>query len=160
MLYAYLETPIGTISISEENGFISSVLFVNQKTQPQNQSNLLTEAKNQLTAYFNGELTIFNLPLKQAGTLFQQNVWQNLQNVAYAKTSSYSALANKMQNILAIRAIAAANGKNKIMIIVPCHRVIGKNGEMTGYAGEIWRKLWLLNHEIKIAGLGQATLEL
>lgn len=160
MLYAYLETPIGTISITDENGFISSVLFVSHKTQPQNQSHLLTEAKTQLTAYFKGSLTTFNLPLKQSGTLFQQNVWQNLQNVAYAQTYSYSALANKMQNKLAIRAIAKANGKNKIMIIVPCHRIIGKNGEMTGYAGEIWRKQWLLNHEIKIAGLGQTSLEL
>ncbi len=160
MLYAYLETQIGTIRITEENGFISSVLFVNQKTQPQNQSNLLTEAKAQLTAYFNGTITTFNLPIKQTGTLFQQSVWQTLQNLVYAQTISYSALANKMQKKLAIRAIAAANGQNKIMIIVPCHRIIGINGQMTGYAGEIWRKQWLLNHETKMAGLGQASLEL
>lgn len=160
MLYAYLESPIGTISITDENGFISSVLFVNEKTKPQNQSDLLTEAKAQLTAYFKDKQTTFNLPLKQKGTLFQQNVWQTLQNLVYAQTISYSALASKMQNKLAIRAIAAANGKNKIMIIVPCHRIIGIDGQMTGYAGEIWRKQWLLNHEIKMAGLGQASLEL
>lgn len=160
MLNAYLESPIGTIAITEENGFITSVLFIRQKNKPENISYILTDAKQQLTAFFEGKLTIFNLPLKQTGTLFQQRVWQTLQNIAYAKTVSYSALANTMQNKLAIRAIAAANGKNKIMIVVPCHRVIGLNGDMTGYAGEIWRKKWLLKHEIKAAGLGQGVLDL
>lgn len=160
MQNAYLKTPIGTICITQQANFITSVLFVNQISEPQTQSNLLTEAKAQINAYFNGTLRVFNLPIKQNGTLFQQNVWQTLQDLVYAQTFSYSALANKMQNKLAIRAIAAANGQNKIMIIVPCHRIIGINGQMTGYAGEIWRKQWLLNHEIKMAGLGQASLEL
>ncbi len=160
MLYAYVQSPIGLIAISEADGFITSVLFVDNQTEIETETALLAQAKQQIDAYFAGTLKQFSLPIKQKGTAFRQAVWLSLQDIGYAHTIAYSTLASRMDNKLAIRAIAAANGKNKIMILVPCHRVIGINGEMTGYAGEIWRKQWLLNHENKIAGQGQVSLAL
>jgi len=158
MYFAYIKSPIGLICITEEEGFIISILFVNEINNIETQTNLLNEAKKQLKNYFIGKLKQFNLPIKQKGTIFQQSVWLSLQSINYAKTISYSKLANQLKNILAIRAIAAANGKNKILIVIPCHRVIGINGELIGYAGNTWRKKWLLNHENTILGVGQISL--
>ncbi|TAE37968.1 MAG: methylated-DNA--[protein]-cysteine S-methyltransferase [Sphingobacteriales bacterium] len=160
MLYAYVQSPIGLIAITETDGFITSLLFVDAKTHLETETVLLAQAKQQINAYFAGTLKQFSLPIKQKGTAFRQAVWLSLHDIGYAHTIAYSTLASRMNNKLAIRAIAAANGKNAIMLLVPCHRVLGINGEMTGYAGEIWRKQWLLNHESKIAGLGQVSLAL
>ena len=134
MLYAYLESPLGLLQITEIADCINSVLFVNEKTKTETHTALLHKAKQQLIAYFDGELSDFDLPLSQDGISFQQSAWKNLQSITYGKIVSYSALSTLMQNKLAIRAIAATNGKYKIMIIVPCHRLIGLNGTMTGYA--------------------------
>ncbi len=101
--------------------------------------------------YFNGELRQFELPLHQPGTPFQQDVWNLLATIPYGKTISYMDLAKKTGDTKATRAVANANGKNNIAIIIPCHRVIGSNKELTGYAGGLWRKKWLLEHEAKIA---------
>ncbi|MCK5677367.1 MAG: methylated-DNA--[protein]-cysteine S-methyltransferase, partial [Flavobacteriaceae bacterium] len=91
--------------------------------------------------------TSFDLKLNPQGTDFQQNVWNELQRIPYGKTTSYLDQSKKMGNVKAIRAIASANGKNPIWIIIPCHRVIGSDGSLTGYAGGLWRKKWLLEHE-------------
>nr|WP_262892233.1 methylated-DNA--[protein]-cysteine S-methyltransferase [Mucilaginibacter glaciei] len=98
------------------------------------------------------------MPLKQRGTDFQQLVWQELLTIPYGNTITYSRQSHQMKNPLAIRAIAAANGKNNLWVIVPCHRVIGSNGSLTGYAGGLWRKKWLLDHEARLTGVGQTTL--
>lgn len=158
MSIGYLESPLGFIVIKEENNAICSIDFSDQPKENDN-SNLLKLAKQQLTAYFEGNLKQFSFPIKQAGTEFQQNVWNTLSSLRYAEVITYTQLANKMNNLLAIRAIAAANGKNKLMIVIPCHRVIGMDGEMTGYAGSIWRKRWLLEHEAKTAGIGQSKMD-
>lgn len=113
---------------------------------------LLTEAANQLRQYFAGERQTFALPLAAAGTLFQQQVWQQLGQIPFGHTQSYGELAQRLGNKNAMRAVGAANGRNPIAIVVPCHRVIGADGKLTGYAGGLDRKIWLLQHEQRVAG--------
>lgn len=115
-------------------------------------SNEITEkVADQLECYFEGELTNFSLPLELPGSEFQQSVWEQLQTIPYGQTRSYQEQAQKIGNPKAVRAVARANGDNRISIIVPCHRVIGKNGKLTGYGGGLWRKRYLLNLEQKTA---------
>lgn len=104
-------------------------------------------AREQLVAYFNGSLTQFDLPLQIQGTDFQQRVWQALKTIPYGTTVSYGELAQQMGQPKASRAVGLANGRNPLAIVVPCHRVIGANGKLTGYGGGLERKQWLLNHE-------------
>ncbi|MDB4924585.1 methylated-DNA--[protein]-cysteine S-methyltransferase [Mucilaginibacter sp.] len=160
MPVTHYKTPVGIAQITEEDGFISSihVLDDEQEIMPA-QSPLLNAAIQQLDEYFAGTRKVFDFPIKQQGTDFQQQVWQQLLQISYGCTISYAQQANQMNNILAIRAIAAANGKNNLWIVVPCHRVIGSNGSLTGYAGGLWRKQWLLQHEAKVLGIGQTKLE-
>lgn len=101
----------------------------------------------QLTEYFSGRRKDFDLPLAASGTAFQQSVWQALREIPFGQTASYLDLAQSIKNPKAVRAVGSANGKNPISIVVPCHRVIGTNGKLTGYAGGLDRKLWLLEHE-------------
>jgi methylated-DNA-[protein]-cysteine S-methyltransferase len=122
------------------------------------QSPILLEAIKQLDEYFAGDRRDFDLPLNQPGSDFQQGVWQELLKIPYGKTITYGQQSDNMKNPLAIRAIAAANGKNNLWVIVPCHRVIGSNGSLTGYAGGLWRKQWLLEHEARVMGNGQTKL--
>jgi methylated-DNA-[protein]-cysteine S-methyltransferase len=103
----------------------------------------------QLDEYFSGKRKTFNLPLAQPGTPFQQKVWELLYMIPFGKTISYHQLAMQYGDLKAIRAVASANGKNNLAIIIPCHRVIGSNRSLTGYAGGLWRKKWLLEHEAK-----------
>lgn len=154
----YIESPLGFVIIKEQNDAICLIDFSEEKLEEGEETVVLMDAKKQLELYFKGDLKHFNFPITQPGTAFQQLVWQNLSSIAFAEVISYTTLAVRMKNLPAIRAIAAANGKNRIMIAVPCHRVIGMAGEMTGYAGGIWRKQWLLEHEAKIAGIGQSKL--
>jgi methylated-DNA-[protein]-cysteine S-methyltransferase len=102
---------------------------------------------DQLEAYFAGELTTFDMPLKLSGTHFQLRVWSELQRIPYGETISYGELARRLGNPAAVRAVGLANGRNPITIVVPCHRVIGADGSLTGYGGGLERKAWLLDHE-------------
>lgn len=108
---------------------------------------MLDRAAEQLAAYFAGELTAFDLPLAPAGTEFQQKVWSQLRAIPYGETRTYGELATKLRRPTASRAVGAANGKNPLGIVVPCHRVIGASGDLTGYAGGLPMKKWLLAHE-------------
>ena len=112
---------------------------------------MLINCVEQLIQYFNGQRRVFDLPLNQTGTAFQQDVWSLLTQIPFGKTISYLDLARKTGDTKATRAVANANGRNNIAIIVPCHRVIGSTGELTGYAGGLWRKKWLLELEAKVA---------
>lgn len=155
------KTPVGIAQIAEDEGFITRIhitddsLDATPATTP-----VLKMAVMQLDEYFAGTRKTFDLPIKQQGTDFQQQVWQQLQQIGYGKTISYAQQAANMNSPLAIRAIAAANGKNNLWVVVPCHRVIGSNGSLTGYAGGLWRKQWLLQHEAKVMGIGQTKLDL
>jgi methylated-DNA-[protein]-cysteine S-methyltransferase len=149
---AYCKTPIGiakitgnklgvqSISIINENSILEEVLDTSFSLPVQN-------CILQLQEYFYKNRKTFDLKLNPKGTDFQKKVWNELLKIPYGKTYSYILQAKKMGTVKAIRAIAAANGKNPLWIVVPCHRVIGKNGSLTGYAGGIWRKKWLLEHE-------------
>ncbi|MFZ4057897.1 MAG: methylated-DNA--[protein]-cysteine S-methyltransferase, partial [Ferruginibacter sp.] len=101
----------------------------------------------QLTEYFKGIRTAFDIPMQQAGSDFQQKIWTALQKIGYGKTSTYKTLAIDTGDVKAIRAVAHANGQNRLPIIIPCHRVLGSNGKLTGYSGELWRKDFLLKLE-------------
>ncbi len=145
---AYYSSPIGTVCITGSAAGICSVKFCDAATEsspglPQP----LTACTEQLEAYFKGELQDFDLPLLPAGTAFQQQVWQQLKTIPFGKTTSYLDVARAVSGAKAIRAVGAANGKNPLCIVVPCHRVIGSDGSLTGYAGGLWRKEWLLQHE-------------
>ncbi|RFZ90892.1 methylated-DNA--[protein]-cysteine S-methyltransferase [Mucilaginibacter conchicola] len=160
MAEVYYRSPLGITHIVEDDGFISKVSIRDEEGLEATTTDVavLNQAIKQLDEYFAGTRREFDLPLKQPGSDFQQEVWQELLRIPYGTTITYGQQSHKMQNPLAIRAIAAANGRNHLWIIVPCHRVIGSNGSLTGYAGGIWRKKWLLEHEARVAGVGQTTL--
>jgi methylated-DNA-[protein]-cysteine S-methyltransferase len=114
----------------------------------------LKQTVREIGEYFDKERTEFNIPLVFSGTDFQVKVWEALLEIPYGKTISYQDLTTKLGNPNAVRAVAGANGANKIAVLVPCHRVIGTDGSLTGYAGGMWRKQWLLEHESKQLKLG------
>jgi methylated-DNA-[protein]-cysteine S-methyltransferase len=160
MLTTHYRTPVGIARITEEDNFITGISILDDEiAEDIPQSPLLIRAVQQLNEYFAGERKIFDFPIRQAGTDFQQQVWQQLLQINYGTTITYTQQSNQMNSPLAIRAIAAANGKNNLWIVVPCHRVIGSNGSLTGYAGGLWRKQWLLEHEAKTIGVGQIKLD-
>jgi len=160
MPVAYCNTPLGITRIIEEDGFIASISARDEAYEiTPAPTPLLQMAIDQLDEYFKGERKEFDLPLKQAGTPFQQQVWDELLQIKYGSTITYAQQSNRMNSPLAIRAIASANGKNDLWIVVPCHRVIGSDGSLTGYAGGLWRKKWLLEHEAKVMGIGQTKLD-
>ncbi|MGV3589179.1 MAG: methylated-DNA--[protein]-cysteine S-methyltransferase [Adhaeribacter sp.] len=157
---AYYLSPIGTVEITATEEAIVSVLFTEETAQP-NTPNLptcLTDCLQQLNQYFAGERKTFELPVASAGTNFQEQVWHQLEKINFGQTLSYYDLSVQLGNLGAIRAVGSANGKNKLLLIRPCHRVIGANGQLVGYAGGLWRKKWLLAHERKINGTHQLTL--
>lgn len=145
---AIIKTILGFIEITgDENGVSKIHVFDEEKKVSKKIPIHLQEATHQLQDYFEGKRTLFDFKLNPQGTEFQQKVWQELQNVPFGKTMSYQELAIKLGDVKAIRAVANANGKNPLWIVVPCHRVIGSDGSLTGYAGGLWRKKWLLDHE-------------
>ncbi|WP_159246229.1 methylated-DNA--[protein]-cysteine S-methyltransferase [Tenacibaculum maritimum] len=152
MQTTYYKTPIGFAKITGNKDGIQTVSVLDTipntfKTTPKEIAYELQECVTQLDEYFKGKRIQFNLKLNPQGTSFQQRVWKELLNIPYNKTKSYLEQAKSLGDIKAIRAVASANGKNPIWIIIPCHRVIGSDGSLTGYAGGIWRKKWLLAHE-------------
>lgn len=147
MIKAHLNTPLGTAEICGDQCGIKSIKILEDHLEDSPVPAELIPAVEQLKAYFAGELKEFNLKIHPEGTPFQKKVWHSLSNISFGKTISYFDLSNEIGNIKAIRAVAAANGKNPLWIVVPCHRVIGRDGSLTGYAGGLWRKKWLLDHE-------------
>ena len=146
---AYINSPLGiTKIIGDENGIaVISVSDVGSNEVSSEIPTVLKEAVSQLEEYFEGKRTDFNLKLNPQGTEFQRKVWKALLEIPYGKTISYMDQTKKLGDIKAIRAVASANGKNPLWIVVPCHRVIGTDGSLTGYAGGLWRKKWLLELE-------------
>lgn len=145
---AYYKTPIGTAKIIGDESGISSITVLDEEIETSSKIPIpLKKCVQQLEEYFNGNRTVFNLKLNPQGTDFQKKVWNELLNIPYGKTKTYLEQTKKIGDVKAIRAVASANGKNPIWIIIPCHRVIGSDGSLTGYAGGIWRKKWLLAHE-------------
>ena len=145
---AYYKTPIGIARIVGDEGGISSISVIDGKDESSNNiPDCLKDCVTQLEEYFQGTRKSFNLNLNPQGTEFQKEVWRSLQKIPYGETITYLKQSEEFGDVKAIRAIAAANGKNPLWIVIPCHRVIGSNGSLTGYAGGLWRKRWLLEHE-------------
>ncbi len=144
----YYKSPIGTAKIEGNIDGITSITVIDEVIETS--KNIPTDLQDcvlQLDEFFKGNRKNFNLKLNPKGTEFQKKVWEALQNVPYGKTRTYLEQSKVIGNVKAIRAVASANGKNPIWIVIPCHRIIGTDGSLIGYAGSLWRKKWLLEHE-------------
>lgn len=152
-MIAHFASPIGVLEIKATEEFVQSILFLDKAPVVilTDRNAIVHGCLQQLEAYFSGSRRIFDFPVQQSGTPFQQRVWQQLLSIPYGKTTSYLSLAKSLGDAKAIRAVGTANGRNNLSIVVPCHRVIGSNQSLTGYAGGLWRKQWLLEHEAKHA---------
>ena len=157
MRYCTLTTPIGELMLTaDDDGALTSVNLPNRHPDPagwERDDELLAEPRRQLTEYFAGERTTFDLTLRPQGAPFQVRVWDALQRIPYGETASYGELAQRLGRPTAARAVGAANGRNPIAIVVPCHRVIGADGSLTGYAGGLECKRALLDLEVGRAAL-------
>lgn len=148
MKKARIKTPLGIAEVEGDENGITKISVENDTEDISIEiPSELKEASLQLQEYFEGKRKEFNFKTNPKGTEFQQKVWQALLEIPYGKTTSYLELSKKLGDVKAIRAVASANGKNPLWIVVPCHRVIGSDGSLTGYAGGLWRKKWLLEHE-------------
>ncbi|HUL02217.1 MAG TPA: methylated-DNA--[protein]-cysteine S-methyltransferase [Gemmatimonadales bacterium] len=152
--FSCLSTPVGELTLTASDAALTGVYFPSSRQVPRLHAGeqgaggeVLALARRQLEEYFAGSRTTFELPLALAGTPFELRVWEMLQRIPYGTTTSYGELARRLDEPSASRAVGTANARNPIPIIVPCHRVIGANGDLTGYGGGLDRKLWLLEHE-------------
>ena len=155
----HLPSPVGELRLAADADGLVGVLFERHAHEPwgaegwrvtPGDSSVLAAARAQLAAYFAGELTEFDLPLAARGTPFQTRVWTSLRAIPFGETVSYAAIAARLDAPTATRAVGAANGRNPISIVVPCHRVVGADGSLTGFGGGIDRKRWLLHHEAAV----------
>ena len=154
MYRQYCDSPLATIIVRADEVGVTHVEFLADASlavEKVRTSPLTQLACQQLNEYFNGTRRQFAVPLSMHGTEFQQSVWQALQKIGYAKTVSYRQIASMVGNTKAVRAVGMANSKNPVAIIVPCHRIIGSNGKLTGYASGLDKKQWLLDHETRHA---------
>lgn len=144
-------SPLGIIEIGGTEEAVTSVMFKEREeiiyTQQEDTPVVLIECARQLEEYFRGERLDFTVQYQFEGTAFQKRVWESLTSVSYGATASYKEIASLAGNEKAVRAVGSTNGRNQICLIVPCHRIIGANGKMVGYAYGVWRKEWLLKHE-------------
>ena len=153
VLYDVVQTPIDRLVVGSDGSAIVGVWMANAEPTDARwadhcgSDSLLDEARRQFVAYFAGQLRVFDLPLAPNGTDFQRQVWSALREIPFGATISYAELARRVSSVAAVRAVGAANGRNPIPIIVPCHRVIGSDGSLTGFGGGLPRKQWLLRHE-------------
>jgi methylated-DNA-[protein]-cysteine S-methyltransferase len=156
---AYHDSPVGILKIQCSEQHVVLIHFVETAGLENDQTELLQKTIKQLDEYFSGKRKDFDLSLGQRGSAFQENVWNHLIKISFGKTISYLQLSKQIGDVKAIRAIASANGKNNLAIVVPCHRVIGSDAKLVGYAGGLWRKKWLLEHEARIhSGIEQLSL--
>tara|TARA_R110002167_G_scaffold263017_8_gene469706 strand:- start:801 stop:1274 length:474 start_codon:yes stop_codon:yes gene_type:complete len=145
---AFINTPMGIAKLEGDEAGLSAISVLDTDETPTPViPEILEDAVYQLQEYFEGKRQVFDLELNPEGTDFQKRVWDALLKIPYGKTVSYLSLSKTLGDIKAIRAVAAANGKNPLWIVIPCHRVIGSDGSLTGYAGGLHRKKWLLDHE-------------
>lgn len=144
---AYYNSPVGELLIESEEGKITTVNFLKDSKQEESPTEAVEQCIAELDEYFYKGRKFFNVELNPHGTAFQKQVWNELLMIPYGKTVSYEAVAIRLGNIKSIRAVGLANGQNPITIIIPCHRVIGKGGQLVGYGGGLDNKEWLLHHE-------------
>jgi len=144
---SYYTSPVGELLIESENDKITTLGFLKVEKQEEIQTSVIDQCISELEEYFFKGRKFFSFPLNLVGTAFQVTVWNELLTIPYGKTISYETLAIRVGNIKSIRAVGLANGQNPVAIVVPCHRVIGKSGDLVGYGGGLDNKKWLLQHE-------------
>jgi methylated-DNA-[protein]-cysteine S-methyltransferase len=144
---AYLSSPVGELEIHAEGDAITLVGFLHKSKKSQILTPVIQTCLQELTEYFKGERKHFEVKIELRGSPFQQQVWNKLLEIPYGKTTYYADIAAKVGDIHAAQAVGLANGQNPIAILVPCHRVIGKDGSLVGYGGGLDKKVWLLRHE-------------
>ena len=148
----FYNSPVGILEICGTDNSITSLYFIDEELNSEVMSNpYIEKCTEQLDEYFDGRRKIFEINIQAEGTDFQKKVWSELLKIPFGETKSYMEITKSLGNEKAIRAVANANGQNKISIIIPCHRVIGSDGSLTGYGGGLWRKKWLLDHEQKFS---------
>lgn len=158
LFHAYMDTPVGVLRITTDDCCVCAISFVEESGKGSEVgSPVLSDAIMQLKEYFAGQRTQFTLRLNPQGTIFQREIWKIVSQIEFGDTKSYLDIARTSGDKARTRAVGLANGKNPIPILIPCHRVIGANGSLTGYAGGLERKKWLLQHEIKY-GVARGTL--
>ncbi|HST46788.1 methylated-DNA--[protein]-cysteine S-methyltransferase [Jatrophihabitans sp.] len=156
MIHSYVDSPLGPLLLTGDGEALTGLYTDQHGRLPTDLGHRADEefaqARTQLQEYFAGERDTFDLPLNPRGTAFQQSVWQALREIRYGTTMSYREVAEEIGNPKAVRAVGSANSRNPISIIVPCHRVVGSDGKLVGYAGGFSAKRWLLDHELATAG--------
>ena len=167
--YIEVATPIGILVVTNEGDWVTGLYMESHRHGPINRGGWILDARReraalnlarrQLIEYFEGTRQVFELPLAAQGTAVQKDVWRALSEIPYGETRSYGEIARQLGKPKASRAIGAANGRNPIAIVVPCHRVIGFDGSLTGFGGGIERKQWLLAHEARVKGAGASSIE-
>lgn len=150
LYYGYYKSPIGNLRIVVDESSLVVLDFNEDEKKQSDEHRYINEVKNQLDEYFKGTRKLFDLNIKINGTDFQNKVWNELTKIPYGETISYKELATRIGNDKACRAVGNANNKNKISIVIPCHRVVGSNKKLVGYAGGLDKKEWLINHENKV----------
>jgi methylated-DNA-[protein]-cysteine S-methyltransferase len=145
--YSTYHSPIGFLTVYSDGNTVTRISFSEEELKSVESCLVLDDTLAQLHEYFKGKRLVFDIPVNPQGTGFQKRVWNELMYIPFGQTASYKEIATKTGDKKNVRAVGAANGKNPIAVIIPCHRIIGTNGKLTGYAGGIWRKKWLLNHE-------------
>lgn len=150
LYYGYYKSPIGILRIVVDENSLVALDFNEDEKKQSDEHSYIKEVKNQLDEYFKGKRELFDLNIKINGTDFQNKVWNELTKIPYGETISYKELATRIGNDKACRAVGNANNKNKISIVIPCHRVVGSNKKLVGYAGGLEKKEWLINHENKV----------
>lgn len=158
VVFLTMDTPLGRIRLEAEEGELTGVALPGEGSTPAPGAvsspgePVLREASRQLSEYFSGDRAVFDLPLRRRGTSFQLSVWRAMDAIPFGKTASYGAVARAIGRPAAVRAVGGASGRNPLGIVVPCHRVIGSTGRLTGYGGGLAAKQWLLAHEAKHGG--------
>lgn len=158
VFHTRIDSPIGALLLTSDGEALTGVFMEEHRHGPRPDDGWRRDgapfaaAREQLAAYFAGERTGFELPLAPSGTAFQRRVWEELRRIPFGETISYAELARRVGDPRAVRAVGGANGRNPLSVVVPCHRVIGADGSLTGYGGGIERKRWLLGHEARFRG--------
>lgn len=146
---SFYNSPLGTLLLKSDGSAITEISFSENELPESSDCELLLQCRQQLEDYFSGKSTVFDLPLNPQGTEFQKKVWTELLTIPNGQTITYAQLALRLGDPKLVRAVGTANGRNPLAIVIPCHRVIGAGNKLTGYAGGLHRKLWLLEHEMK-----------
>jgi len=150
MYFYFIDSPIGTIRLTSDGDAVTGLHFEDEAGEAVAKNiPVLLQCEKELNEYFAGTRKNFTVKTKNAGTVFMERCWRQLLSIPYGSTCSYADIAYWIGNPKGVRAVGGANNKNNISIIYPCHRVVGKDGSLTGYGGGLWRKEWLLKHEEK-----------